>query len=184
MKRILVGMVVTAIVMGAMVLAEEAAINPIRVTTRQINAYGPNPIQIMGTNVSVSAAQINAAGGGTTATITPTTATVSGTLTASGKFVMTPTTATLTLGNSVLTPAYPLYYIAGQYGVCTVSLAAATSPGMPLTIINTVATNVVYPASTGLVLPTGYTAWTNGANDSIRFISVSTNWICTGTQDN
>jgi hypothetical protein len=98
MKRILVGIVVTAIVMGAMVLAEEAAINPIRVTTRQINAYGPNPIQIMGTNVTataaelnimdgvtVSASQINAAGGGTTAALTPTTVTASGKTTANGE---------------------------------------------------------------------------------------------------
>lgn len=88
MKRILAGLVVAtvmAIVMGV-TFAEEAAINPIRVTTRQINAYGPNPIQIQGTNLTVSAAQLNAAAGGSTAALTPTTIAVSSTAKVTGAF--------------------------------------------------------------------------------------------------
>lgn len=70
MKKSVVG-VMSAVLIGMVigVIAESEPINPSRITTPQINAYGANPIQINGTNVTVSAAQINAAGDGTTATV-------------------------------------------------------------------------------------------------------------------
>jgi hypothetical protein len=166
------------------VMAEEPEINPIRVRTRQINVYGTNPLQIHGTNVSVSAAQINAAGGGSTATITPTTATVGTLLTVSKRLVETPDTLTTTMGNLLITPTNSVMFVQGHSGVVTASLAAATSPGQYVEIMNLVATNIVFVESTGLQLTTGFTAVTNGQYDVIRFRAQSTNWICIGNQDN
>jgi len=90
MKRILAGMMVATLAAAVMVvLAEEPAINPARVATPQINAYGSVPIQIQGTNMTASAAQLNAAGGGSTAALTPTTVVVSSTLGVTGKTTLT-----------------------------------------------------------------------------------------------
>jgi len=75
----MIAAVMAVLVLGTIVsFAEEPAINPVRVSTRQLNVYGTNPLQIHSTNVSVTAAQLNAAGGGSTATLTPTTVTASG----------------------------------------------------------------------------------------------------------
>lgn len=172
------------------VMAEEPEINPIRVRTRQINVYGTNPLQIHGTNVSVTAAQINAAGGGSTATITPTTATVGTALTASTlltvskKMVETPETVPATQGAVTITPTNSVLFVSGHYGVVTMSVAAATSPGQYVEIHNLIATNIVFVESTGLQLPAGYTAITNGQWDVLRLRAQSTNWNCIGWQDN
>ena len=160
-----------------------AQVSAQRVVCSQINAYGPHPIQIMGTNMTATAAQLNAAGGGTTAAITPTTATVATTLTASKKFVQTGDTLTVTEGAVLLTPTNNTIYVAGQYGVVNMSVAAATFEGT-IRIINTIATNIVFVESNGLQLPAGYSAITNGQYDVLTLTSQGTNWICTGWQDN
>ena len=111
---------------------------------------------------------------------------VAGALTASNKVVFTPETLTMTKGAFTLTPTQSLYYVAGQYGVVTMNIANATSPGMFLTIVNLVGTNVVIEDSTTsmVTFPSGFTSWTNGQYDIMQFVSESTNWHCVGTQDN
>jgi hypothetical protein len=188
---------VTVLVMALIGVAEEAAINPIRVTTRQINAYGPNPIQIQSTNVTATAAELNildgctatydtlnAAAGGTTATLAPTTLTVSG-VTTVGKLVNSPQTLGVAAGAVTLTVTSSVVYVAGQYGVVTMTLANASSPGMYVTIVNTVATNVELAEVAGRIqMPASWGTVTNGQWDTISFTSYSTQWVCTGFSDN
>ena len=201
MKRrteIVAGLVLAVSVICAItVMAEEAAINPIRVTTRQINAYGPNPIQIQSTNVTATAAELNildgctatyatlnAAAGGTTATLAPTTLTVSG-VTTVGKLVNSPQTFTVTKGDVTLTVTNSVIYIGGQSGTVTMTLAHASSPGMYVTIVNTVATNVELAEVSGRVqMPASWGTITNGQWDTMSFTSYSTQWVCTGFSDN
>jgi hypothetical protein len=164
----------------AMVSAEEAQINPIRISTPQINCYGSAPIQIQGTNMTASAAQLNAAGGGTTATITPTTATVGTLLTISKTLVLTPETVTLTKGNFTLTPTNGIYWLSGHSGVVTMSLAA----GQCVEIWNMVGTNVVFDNGGNQTVKTSTgTSATNGLMDMISF-TANTNWMCSGIRDN
>lgn len=97
--------------------------------------------------------------------------------------INTPETIQLTLGAVTWTPTNAVAFFAGQYGVATVTVAAASSPGMTLEIFNTIATNVVIEGS-DVTFPSGFTAWTNGLNDGMRFRSVGTEWICTDTFNN
>lgn len=65
MKKIMIGAVMMAGLAGAIsVLAESEAINPEKVSTRSVNAYGTNPYQVNGTN-GVSAVVTNALIGST-----------------------------------------------------------------------------------------------------------------------
>lgn len=90
MNRRIVGMVGLAVLVCAgIVYAETEAINPTRVATRQVNVYGTAPLQIHSTNVTVTAAQLNAAGGGSTAALTPATVVASGAITTLGRAVVT-----------------------------------------------------------------------------------------------
>jgi hypothetical protein len=163
------------------VLAEEFT-TPVRFNS-DVNFDNGAIIKIAGTKLTATAAQLNAAASGATATVTPTTCTVSNTLTAAKKFVQTSETLTLTKGTFTLTPTQNVYFVSGQYGVVTMALATASSE-MAVDIINLGATNVVFAESTWTFIPTGYTEWTNGQYDVMSFRSQSTNWICTGTQDN
>lgn len=84
------GLVLTVGVLFALkVLAETEAINPTEIVTRGIRLTGSTPLTINGTAVTATAAQLNAAGGGSTAAITPTTVLVSSTLGVNGKTTLT-----------------------------------------------------------------------------------------------
>lgn len=176
---------------------EYVNLNCTRLTANQANFYGSVPLQIQGTNVTasaaelnimdgvtVSASQINAAGGGTTATLAPTTLTVSG-VTTMGKQVNTPQVFTTTAGARTLTVTNAIVFVGGHSGIVTMTLANASSPGMEVTIINTVGTNVVIEEVSGRVeMPAAWGSITNGILDTISFTSYTTNWVCTGFSDN
>jgi hypothetical protein len=192
------GITVSAAAINAAGNGTTATLTPTTVSNLNANIVGSNLVITTGgtvtvpadaisidavNGITVTAAAINAAGAGTTATISPTTATVGTTLTASKTFINTPETITLTQGNFTLTPTNAVYCFDGQYGVSTVTLANASSSGMYLELINLGATNVVVIDGDAnlTTLPAGYTAWTNGQYDGMKFRSVSTNWINTGT---
>lgn len=109
--------------------------------------------------------------------------TASNNLTVTKSLVLVPETLTLTAGAFTLTPTQAVYFIAGQYGVVTMTLANATASGMPLTFINTVATNVVLEDSAAnlTTMPSGYTTWTNGQYDGMEYVSSGTNWYFKST---
>jgi hypothetical protein len=127
--------------------AEEPAINPVRIATRQINVYGTNPLQIHSTNVSVTAAQINAAGGGSTAALTPTTVVASGKVTSYGYPIVVGDTNTSTkiymtqagtlsyvLAGQTSTNTFPTTFIATPVVTWSVDVSQSTNNPSTLTI--------------------------------------------------
>lgn len=104
-KKMVVCAIVSAIGIAGIVLGAGEDVDASRGVFGQVNLKGPNPLQINGTNVTVSAAQINAAGGGTTATLAPTTLNVSSNMTVLGqpKFTVVATAGTLTNGPAFTT---------------------------------------------------------------------------------
>lgn len=149
-------------------------------------------LKIQGTKVTATAAQLNAAGGGTTATLTPTTVTASGavtsggTLTSSKAVVNTPETVTYSGGgNKTLTVTNSVVFIAGHSAVVTMTLANATAPGQYVEIWNAVGTNIVFNDSELVNIQNGAsTSVTNGQWDVIKFRAYTTNWNCLGVWDN
>ena len=108
-----------------------------------------------------------------------------GATTISGKQVNTPQTFTIAAGASTLTVTNAIVFVGGHSGVATMTLAIASSPGMRVTIVNTVATNLVIDEVAGRVeMPAAWGSITNGVLDTISFVSVTTNWVCTGFSDN
>ncbi len=82
-KYLAVGVAVLMAVSAAVAQNVNADFNVVR--ARSIHLYGNEPLKIGGTAVTATASQLNAAGAGSSADITPTTATVSGKTTANGE---------------------------------------------------------------------------------------------------
>lgn len=154
MKRMLAGMM-AVVTVATLVLAEEQAINPERVATRQLNVYGNNPLQIHGTNVTATAAQLNnaatVAGDGTVAASVLTGNIAKARISAAEAESLTVTGAVSFASGSVSATA-----LSGNIAKARISAAEAES--MTVTGAVTLATHVlVYRVYTNMVYNDGAT---------------------------
>lgn len=141
MKSKLFGVLVSVLAIGSMVYAESESINPVTVQTRQISLYGNVPLVINGTAVTATAAQINSAGSGSTAAITPTTingkAPVLSTAT-SGTYLMQSGQLISTASSTESTQTFSTVYFAAPH-VTISQVGSAVATNAP--VIKSISTN-------------------------------------------
>lgn len=146
-----------------------------------VNFDNGSVIKVQGTTLTATAAQLNAAGDGSTASLTPTT------VTASGFIITTPLTQNVTNGQPV-TLSGSLNVLTGINGTNgatdTITLADPGTAGkLAVIVVGAASTNFVGLADSGNVRLAG--AWTGGSNDVLTLRSTATNyWAEVSRSDN